>query len=174
MESDERVMTLVASHVSASLSYRQRIGDIAGLEVYEQSREIVVTGDRASTKRIYLEPTLFAFLYYLAEERAQGEEGWLVKHGNKKDYQILRADLWESICTEFEGRHNPDNQAITRFATLINKKVSRYHDLDSEPLIKVPNRGKQRPGTTSVYCLNPSITSVDVKFHGRRIKPLSR
>jgi len=169
-ETDEQVMNIVAVYISSSMAYHHYIGDIVGLELYMKDRQMVVIGERSRTKRIYLVPSLFAFLYYLAEERAQGRKGWLIKTEDMMEYGFQQPQLWDAICGKLQTKGREGAVDVARRAFDINKKIRRYFGGGIQKLIEGSRQGRIRGGNVHTYTLNPGTSRDSIKFIGERMR----
>ena len=147
----------------------EEVGKIKGLELFPSRKAILLVGTRRKTPEVYIDPSPFRLLLYLAKERMSGGSGWLIRKTPRSDniYQITNPTEWKEVCKMVPVRDPPPTQEYLAAGELsgvavhvakINGPVGQHIDQGSERLIKVPGQ----KGNT--YSLNPDIKAADVRI----------
>jgi CheY-like chemotaxis protein len=155
---------------------------ISKLELFLDEREVQVTVTRSGASerkgQVNLGRQAFALVYYLAEERARGQMGWIGKEDRDekaKPYEFREMAFWNAIRTRWirpEPDEKPGGEDIaTRYASMINREIKNSLQTESLPLVSVPGGGRKGSHSyTSTYFLNPYIESTQVHFRGTRVR----
>lgn len=137
------------------------IGKIVGLEIYPcaHNNQLIVVGEMGRTPRIGVDPYRFAFLYYLAEERKQGREGFVVLCAGR--YDLAQKELWARICAEVGTDRGPTtsyaigDQILPGLCNDINGPLIKRR---IEPIIQTPGpHGSRGPHKLSARILADQI-----------------
>ncbi len=138
---------------------------IKGLQLFPKERppHVVVTGTKKSTHKFAMEPLLFAFLHYLAEERRQGRSGFVRSTGIA--YAPVDESLWLRMFKQVEAARGLDPSgaflAPPVWSTRISTQVGPFFDPEAPHLISPP---RPRGGTES-YTLHPRISKDQIVIH---------
>jgi DNA-binding NarL/FixJ family response regulator len=138
-----------------------------GLALFFETEEryAIVIGDRANSQKLPLEPKLFAFLYYLAEERACGETGWVEKTENEELYHMRCKEFWHSVCDRFGGGYQPGD-LLKKWRRRINEMFEQYLLKEGlREIITGPGRGQRQGRYSLVTTIKPEV----IAFHGQRV-----
>lgn len=127
-----------------------------GLDLSPDANKVRVLDDQGSTLlEFYVEPTPFALLFYLAEERRRGAEGrprgaspWLVPtEDGGNNWRIAQARLWSEICLKSKSEHYSrdqlDGAALTGWRHKINLNVKGQLE-NTLVIAGAPGRGQRR------------------------------
>ena len=157
---------------------------ISKLELFLEEREVQVTVTRFGSNergvRLNLGRHAFALVYYLAEERARGQTGWIIKEDRDEKslpYTFREMEFWSALRRRWIDRSDPEDNdksdgmnIPTRYSFQINRAIKDSLENENLPLVIVPGGGrKSLHSYTSTYFLNPFIESTQIRFRGTRV-----